>query len=385
MYLARGTADFKLANRPKPGFPILLWDDMSSCQEANRFLRYYLGRGAIGSKKTWDTAGQAIYDFFGFLQSHDLDWNDVDRGEDKDLVGAYRDYCLETMKHRRSTVRNRLVFVIAFYRFALRERWIEKLPFEYEQRTAARPEALLAHAEATGGAYEVASPMPRAKPRDIEYLTRDQAAQLLAAATNPHHQIIIRLALRSGLRREELATFPASYIVDPSTLASTASNVRIHLDPADGTGMKTKGDKPRSIYVTRRLIADLYHYLVHWRGERSSLTDDKHKPLFLTQAGLPWAADGKGIEVMVRKLGAKVGIRTYPHMLRHTYATQTLVTLQKKRGINGIEPVVFLMRQLGHSSIAVTMVYLHLVNEHADDAQLAYDEELLSLAEELAA
>lgn len=64
-------------------------------------------------------------------------------------------------------------------------------------------------------------------------------------------------------------------------------------------------------------------------------------------------------------------------MLRHTYATHTLVALQRTRST--VEPLVFLQRQLGHRSIHTTMVYLHLINELADDAVLAYDSELNDL------
>lgn len=383
MYLIRGTVEYKVSGRSRPGFPILLWDDMSSCWEANEFLRDYLSRGSIGSKKSWEPTGQALYDFFGFLQAHELNWDDVDRGEEKDLVSAYRDYCTETIKHERSTVRQRLVYVVAFYKFAARKGWIDKIPFEYEQRRAPSSSAFLAHTDASGGIHEVASPMPRAQRKLIKYLTRDQAAALIAAATNPHHRIIIRLALGSGLRREELATFPTSYVANARASRLATNNVRIMLDPSDGSGMKTKGDNPRTIFITRRLLDELHHYLVHWRGERASLSDEEEKPLFLTQAGLPWANDGKGIEAMVRTVGTKTGITTHPHMLRHTYATQTLVTLQRHRKTNRLEPVVFLQRQLGHSSIATTMNYLHLVNELADDAQLAYDEELMALATEV--
>lgn len=382
MYLARSTAEYKVGGRSRPGFPILLWDDMSSCWEANEFLRYYLSRGSIGSEKSWRPTGQALYDFFGFLQAHELAWDDVDRGEQKDLVSAYRDYCFETVKHERSTVRQRLIYVIAFYNFAARKGWIRKVPFEYEQRRAPNSSAFLAHTDASGGVREVATPMPRARRKLIKYLTRDQAAALTAAAANPHHRMIIRLALGSGLRREELATFPASYVSNARGSRPTANNVRIVLDPCDGTGMKTKGDKPRVIFLPRRLLDELHHYLLHWRGERASLSHEEPKPLFLTQTGLPWADDGKGIEAMVRAVGAKVGIATHPHMLRHTYATQTLVVLQRHSKTIRIEPVVFLQRQLGHSSIATTMDYLHLVNELADDAQLAYDEELMALAVE---
>ncbi|MFY4698419.1 tyrosine-type recombinase/integrase [Burkholderia glumae] len=342
MYLVRSTAEYKIDGRSRPGFPILLWDDMSSCWEANEFLRYYLSRGSIGSKKSWRPTGQAIYDFFGFLQAHELAWNDVDRAEQKDLVGAYRDYCLDTVKQERSTVRQRLIYVIAFYEFAASKGWISKIPFEYERRRAPNSSAFLAHTDASGNMREVASQMPRARRKLIKYLTRHQANALTAAAVNPHHRMIIRLALGSGLRREELATFPASYVANARGSGPATKNVRIVLDPCDGTGMKTKGDKPRAIFIPRGLMDELHHYLVHWRGERASLSDEDRKPLFLTQAGRPWADAGKGIEAMIRTVGAKVGIATYPHMLRHTYATQTLVALLQHRKTNRIEPVVFL-------------------------------------------
>jgi integrase len=52
----------------------------------------------------------------------------------------------------------------------------------------------------------------------------------------------------------------------------------------------------------------------------------------------------------------------------------------KRNPASGLEPLVFVQRQLGHSSIQTTMVYLHLVNEMADEAVLAYDDELNALA-----
>lgn len=79
---------------------------------------------------------------------------------------------------------------------------------------------------------------------------------------------------------------------------------------------------------------------------------------------------------MVSLAGAKVGIKVHPHMLRHTYATHTLVSLQRQRGETRIEPLVFLQKQLGHASIQTTIEYLHLVNELADGAVLTYDDEL---------
>jgi integrase len=63
-------------------------------------------------------------------------------------------------------------------------------------------------------------------------------------------------------------------------------------------------------------------------------------------------------------------------MLRHTYATHALVALQRHREGNRLEPLVFLQKQLGHASPQSTLIYLHLIQELADQAVLAYDEEL---------
>lgn len=318
--------------------------------------------------------GQSIYDFFGFLQAHELAWDDVDRGEQKSLVAAYRDYCRDHVELAPATIRQRLGYVCEFYEFAQRQAWIEKLPFDNEIRRIDRSQSFLAHVDASGGAVTVRDVMPREIKTLPKFLTKDQAQALLALATNVHHRVVIRLALGTGLRRCELATFPLAYVSDPDRAGCSSLNVKVHLDPHDGSGMKTKGSKPRDIYMPRGLMRDLHHYAKHHRGERGF--GSAHKALFLNQAGEPYAASGKGFERIVRELGRQAGFPAWPHLLRHTYATQTLLALQRQTDRNRVEPLVFLQRQLGHNSIQTTMTYLHLVNELADEAVLAYDEEL---------
>ena len=377
MHLLKATADFKITGQPKAGFPIVLYEDMSSCEEANLFLRHYLARGQIGSKASWEPTGRAMYDYFGFLEAHDLLWTDVDRGEAKTLVAAYRDYCFETEGLARNTVRQRIMYICEFYKFAQRRGWVLNLPYEWEERTVLKTGGFLAHVDASGGKIKVRSVMPRKHKTLPKYLTGEQCISLLAAPMNVHHRTLIRLALGSGLRRQELATFPSSSVFDPDTRPGKACNVRVQLDPDDGTGMKTKGSKERTIYITRRLMKDLYHYKQHYRGERASIGSGQQLPLFLNQDGEPFADDGKGIERQISDIGKRVGIKAHPHMLRHTYATQTLIALQRQPPKDRkIEPVVFLQKQLGHASITTTMVYLHLANDIADDAVLAYSDEL---------
>ncbi len=374
MRLIQSTEHLILGGLAYKGFPILLWGTMDSCVEANSFFRSYLMRGAIGSRKSWKAISQSVYDFFGFLEAHDLAWDDVDRGEDKTLVAAYRDYCRVTANLAPATIRQRLVYVCEFYAFAKRENWISNLPFGYEVRHVSRAPGFLAHADASGGKAVVRDVMPALVTNLPKFLSKDQVHTLLAATTNVHHRILIRLALGTGLRREELATFPLSYVFDPDRAGRRERNVKVRLDPHDGSGMKTKGSKPRDIYLPRGLMKDLHHYAKHYRGERAH--GQAHAALFLNQSGEPFAADGKGLERIVRSLGRQVGLKVWPHLLRHTYATHTLVTLQRQGDRNRVEPLVFLQHQLGHSSIQTTMVYLHLVNDMADEAVLAYDDEL---------
>lgn len=381
MELVWGTKDFLIAGLPYPEFPILLWDSMESCSPANQFFRHYLLRGDIGSAESWPSTGRALYDFFSFLQAHDLDWRDVDRGEAKSLVAAYRDYCRVTCELARNTTRQRLTYICKFYEFALHKGWVSRLPFAHEERTVPRDTDYLGHVDASGGKASVNDLMPRRDKSLPKFLSMTQTKSLLAVADNPHHRIMIQLALRTGLRRNELATFPAAYVFDPDKTGRCERNLCIRLDPSDGSGMETKGSKKRDIRISRKFMAELYRYMTKLRGERASLGKNQ-KALLLNHLGEPYGSDGKSLNRIIREKGKLLGIEVHAHMLRHTYATHTLVNLQRNPQ-EGINPLVFLQRQLGHSSIQTTMIYLHLINEMADEAVLAYDDELSDMTGEV--
>lgn len=378
MELVWADEKFVISGMPYQGFPILLWDSMESCVPVNRFFRHYLVRGSIRSKKSWPSTGRALYDFFSFLQSHELDWLDVDYGEAKSLVASYRGYCLDVCKLAPSTTRQRLLYICEFYVFALKHGWVRRLPFEYEERSHKPRKGFLAHIGGAGRkvpARDMLPPVHKALPK---FLRLVEVKSLLAATDNPHHRMMMRLALHTGLRREEIATFPLACVFHPDKAGRSERNIRVRLDPFDGNGMRTKGSKERFIFISRSFMAELHRYVSTARGERSSLSKHPHKQLFLNQSGEPFSEDGKSICRIISRIGKRVGIKVYTHMLRHTYATHTLVTLQRNRD-SGVEPLVYLQRQLGHSSIETTMVYLHIINEVVDQAVLAYDDELNEL------
>lgn len=374
MHLVFSTEDLLLHKRPYPRFPILLDKEMRSVEPANEFMRYYLTRGRIGSEQSWPSTGRALYDYFSFLEAHGLEWTQPGLRGEQSLVSAYRDYCLSFNKLKRTTVRQRLLYVCEFYEYALKNNWINRLPFGYEDRAVKKGIGFLAHVSANRGKASVRDVTPtvvRSLPR---FLSKLEIQALINAATNPHHRMIIRLGLQTGLRREELATFPLAYVADREVASRVDRNVRIRLDPDDGHRMQTKGSKPRDIFLSKAFYLDLHYYALHQRGERSQLNPAKYPNLFLNDRGQPFASSGKHIARIVREIGARAGLRVWTHMLRHTYATHTLNAMQGRS--QKIEPLVFIQRQLGHESVNTTMVYLHLVNEIADAAILEYDDEL---------
>lgn len=375
MELIEATADFKIRGISHEGFPLLLHDTMESCRPANEFMRWYLRRGAIGSKRSWPSTGRALYDYFSFLEAHELSWSDVGDEGESSLLSDYRDYSLDTIGLSPNTVGQRLIYIAAFYEYGLRKGWVKCLPFNYEDRVVRKDGDFLQHTDASGGRAMVRDVSPKKVKDLIRFLDRDQAKAMVKAASNPHHRMMVRFGLQTGLRRDEIASFPVEYVTQAARAGGGGHYVSVTLDPRDGTGMRTKGGKKRVVHISRSLIRDLNRYVKQVRGERARLSDARHGQLFLNQRGVPFASSGKGLERIVREIGERVGLDVHPHMLRHTYATHTLYDRQRRRKA-GMDPLVFIQKQLGHQSIQTTMVYLHLVNELADDAVLEYDDEL---------
>jgi integrase/recombinase XerD len=375
MELVWATTDYSFMGVSYPGCPILLDRYMRSVEVANRFLRYYLlHRGRVASSKSWRTVGQHLYDYFGFLEKQDLPWNgNLMRGE-IGLVAAYRDYCVCVCKLSPRTINQRLSTIASFYRYAQDQGWIGELPFSDTQSRGPSSKGFLAHLDSFGGRVRSTDVTVPLSKRPLAFLSRDEIKLLLAETANPTHKLMIRMGLQVGLRREEIATFPVSYVYKPDTSTRRQGFLKIQLDPHDGSGMKTKGSRPREVAMSRDLMTDLWHYCVHERAQLASPRDKTRGPLFLSGRGEPWAEDGKGFLTVLRRLGAAVGIKVWPHLLRHSYATYTLAALQGRA--QAFEPLVFLQKQLGHSSIDTTMIYAHLVEGLVEEAVIAYDDEV---------
>ena len=95
MLLLFSTDKFQVNGIIYKEFPILLDFKMCIVEPAHHFLLYQcIQRGRLNSKKSWKAVGQNIYDYFAFLEAHNLEWDQFDYNKDHSIIAAYRDWSI---------------------------------------------------------------------------------------------------------------------------------------------------------------------------------------------------------------------------------------------------------------------------------------------------
>lgn len=364
MRLIFSTSDFKISDIPFPGFPILLDAFMNVQWHVLNFLIYVCTvEGIANSLATWEQYGRGLYDYFGFCEANGYDWKVTNSKSKHSTIDKYRNWSMAECGLEPSTVNDRLRIIYRFYEYALEEFWIENLPWKGKKEFLKDYKPGLIKKDTTGGNKSFSNGR-KASITTVRILSRIHIDTTLGVIANLELKLITRLALASGLRKQELLTFPTKYIVDPNDYPATKMNYRITLNPKD---MKTKNNKSRQIDIPASLMRDLWSYIKYDRQERSSLCgNEKDKTLlFLTEHGKRFSNGGRGLNKLYKELA--LPFKLNPHILRHTYATHTLYVLTKMN--LPMVPLIYVRDRLGHSSIKTTEIYLHLV-ELVDDSVL---------------
>ena len=199
-----------------------------------------------------------------------------------------------------------------------------------------------------GETVEATPQLPRLGRRVIDVLSRDEIDRMENAAPAERDRLIIRLLADTGMRVGELCTLTAESFV-----------VRDHRSFLKVTG---KGDNDRLVPLPPALIRRVERYV------RSRPKDTNSPYLFV---GLRRAPHGdyerlttSGVLDMIKGHAYRAGLkkRVYPHLFRHSFATEAL-----RRGMNPIQ----LARILRHSSLRmIERTYSHLDQTDAYDAVL---------------
>lgn len=196
----------------------------------------------------------------------------------------------------------------------------------------------------------------RKPPRDIDILTPEDVRLLLdlcsrRSPTGVRNRALIAVLYGSGLRiAEALALTPKDlHLDDPAT-------IRVH---------RGKGNKAR----TSALLPASVEFLQRWLDKRATLGVNGRRPVFCTltsgkvvgketEPGQPLSS--AYVRGWLARLASKARTkgmekRIHAHGFRHSHAHQL-----RKQGWDVVE----IQRQLGHSSLSVTNVYLDHVGAH---------------------
>jgi site-specific recombinase XerD len=369
-------SSFRLLEFSVPQLPLLIDRNGRIVQPALFFLiDRCINAGRVHSKQSWLTYGQALYDFFLYLESKNLAWDEVPVPGKPSVAVGYREAALQEAGNKANTVNQRLRVIVRFYQWAQKTGRIDCLPYDLQQVAVTRRNAgFFAHTRSP--ARSVSSPdiMLREVDEPIKVLSLSQISELSRMITDRTHRLILLLALETGLRRAELITFPEKYVIDTSGQKDIKSHVRVKLSPRD---MSLKGSKPRIIFIPRTLMDRLWQYS---RFHRPVLANRNPRgiesSLFLTQQGVPFSPSG--LYSIFQRASQKTGFHVTPHMLRHSFATHWLHSVPKTRRR---ESLLWLRDVMGHSSFTTTERYLHFLEQIADDEFSQYQAEVTALFE----
>lgn len=161
----------------------------------------------------------------------------------------------------------------------------------------------------------------------------------LKAPTGLRDATMMRLMLNAGLRSSEVLSLKTSDI-----------------DWISGKVLikEGKGKKDRVVWVNE---SDL-DYMRRWKEIKP-----ESKYLFTTLKGTKII--DRYLRAMVKRRGVRAGIRKniYPHLLRHSFATDLLRETKNIR---------LVQKALGHANISTTMIYTHIYDDELADAMKTF-------------
>jgi|SRR5579883_2349986 len=180
---------------------------------------------------------------------------------------------------------------------------------------------------------------PKQQQYEPEVFTADEERRLLEAADNERDRLLVEFMLATGLRLREVEHVTVDDIVDSPTGA--------YLRVRQGKGRK---DRIVPLDTSRnRMSRKLLRYV-----ERSRPSNSPERALFLSRRvgsdGQYAPLTSRGVQVILYRLGQKIGIHVHPHKFRHTFATRALSA--------GVD-VMALQKALGHTTLAMVSRYVH--------------------------
>jgi site-specific recombinase XerD len=196
--------------------------------------------------------------------------------------------------------------------------------------------------------------LPKQSSRSVSFLNPAQIERLLNSPkisndAGLRDRTILETLFSTGLRVSELVSL---------------NRDQVDLERKE-FGVKGKGNKLRVVFLSDTAAQWIERYL------RSR--QDNFKPLFVRYSGKVDARNSgekmrltaRSIQNIVSKYAKRAGlpIEATPHTLRHSFATDLLISGADIRSVQ---------EMLGHESIRTTQVYTHVTNRHLKEVHKAF-------------
>lgn len=340
--------NFKIGGHSFPKVPFFVDDQFRLIDEINEFFTNdLLVDGRINSPKTWKSYAYWLSDFLQWAEGNGVNWKSACKKE----IIAYRNWSLEDCGLAPETVNSRIGVLKRFYAYAVHSGIVETNPIsQVESKAFAHSDSdLLSHAhkiklKRNDLSVKVSHELPKV-------YADHEIKRLFAAVKSERLRLMMRLMLECGLRREEVASLPASVVEDAIESArqqGPGSEVKFYL-PAH----ICKGGKARTVILSYPTAVKLMQYRATVRPKLVKKYKAKHKAapeaFWLTQLGTAYKAES--LTTDVERLGVKANVKdAYPHRFRHTFATTLYAVTGDLR---------LVQKLLGHSHIQTTTVYEH--------------------------
>lgn len=279
-------------------------------KQTKEFLNY-LQYEKLYSIKTIDSYSRDIEKFYAFLLEEDIDYDKVDAI----VIRNFLTKELTSGVTKRSCKR-RLSALRQYYKFLIRNRYIEDDPFIYINTPKVEkryPRVLFKE--------QVLEILNENRKRTDEFVYRDQA--------------ILDLLYYSGLRASELVNLSIQDVQLKQRIIRVIG----------------KGNKERIVPISEESKSDIEKYIKLTRTQLLKKTKEPHANLILNNRGNPLTV--RGLEYILDKIEEKTGtfVNLHPHILRHSFATNLIE--------NGAD-IRVIQELLGHTSINATQVYTHV-------------------------
>lgn len=304
------------------------------------YMVFKVSTNAWRSFATARTIGQRLLDIFAFFEDQNIPFGKVAVNN----LTEYRDFKLKEGVDGKpcceSSVNLALNAFQDYWRWALKEQLIIESAavsiVDYYVRTTGLP------------AFA-----------DMRLPTGEEIVKFSHYLRGPEQHLANGLSFATGLRRAEITSLPADILLPIERMEQRRGAILLRLD---GHHAPTKGNKPRTIEVPRRLYGAMINYKISDRRARRIERSRQESTLLVTKYGLPCQPDWLND---VFSLASKFsGIQIHPHLNRHYYATRFLEyeTPTRFKG-NEYMALKELQRLLGHSHIRTTMGYTHVAIE----------------------